>query len=145
MQVVDSDTIIGKIYANWCGHCQTLVPEWDSMKSAIMSKPDLAKKYKFVEIESANQEPRIRYINKHYLKNSATKLILDGYPTLFKIKDGKLSYYKGPRRANDMTNWYTNHTVKVAQPTYKFFGFGGKNATRKRSKKTRKTRNKKHV
>lgn len=148
-------TVIGKIHANWCGHCKSLVPEWEKMKSAINSA-GLEKKYKFVEIESANQGPKVKYINNHHLKNSESKLSLQGgYPTLFKIKDGKLSYYKGPRRAIDMTNWYTNHTVKVApdanpKVTKKAwpFMFGGKkrkSRTQKRSKKARKTRNKKAV
>ena len=26
---------IGKIYADWCGHCRTLVSEWDSMKRMV--------------------------------------------------------------------------------------------------------------
>jgi thiol-disulfide isomerase/thioredoxin len=152
-QMDPSVTVIGKIHANWCGHCKSLVPEWKKMKNAV-NKSDLAKKYTFEEIESASQDPKIKFINNNHLKNSATKLSLQGgYPTLFKIKDGKLSYYKGPRRAADMTNWYTNHAVKVVSDEkvpQKMFGFfsGGKrrNRTRKtRSKKNRKTRNKKTV
>lgn len=161
-QIDPSITVIGKIHANWCGHCVSLVPEWEKMKNAV-NKSDLAKKYTFEEIESKIQGPKLKFINNNHLKNSATKLSLQGgYPTLFKIKDGKLSYYKGPRRAVDMTNWYTDHKVKVVPdentnvrknmfgPFRKPFGFfsGGKrrNRTRKtRSKKNRKTRNKKTV
>lgn len=156
-QMDPSITVIGKIHANWCGHCKSLVPEWEKMKNAV-NKSDLAGKYTFEEIESASQGPKIKFINNNHLKNSETKLSLQGgYPTLFKIKDGKLSYYKGPRRAADMTNWYTNHTVKVVpdeneKTKNNRFGFrlfsGGKrrNRTRKtRSKKNRKTRNKKTV
>jgi hypothetical protein len=155
-QMNPSVTVIGKIYANWCGHCTSLVPEWKMMKDAV-KKSGLANKYVFEEIESATQGPKIKEINNKQLKNSDTKLSLQGgYPTLFKIKDGKLTYYKGPRRAVDMTNWYTNHTVKIKPDDNRAvskkawpFVFGGKkrrNQTRKtRSKKNRKTRNKKTV
>ena len=27
--------IIGKIYADWCGHCNMLKPEWEKMKNMI--------------------------------------------------------------------------------------------------------------
>ena len=30
--------LIGKVYANWCGHCQHLKPEWLKMKKELKSK-----------------------------------------------------------------------------------------------------------
>lgn len=95
--------IIGLVYANWCGHCQALKPEWKKMKNKIKSSKIKNKSY-FVEIEDSNLEKdaKINKINTH-LKGE--KLAINGYPTIFKIKGGKLEYYKGGRSSNEMELW----------------------------------------
>ena len=47
-------TLVCKIYANWCGHCQQLKPEWDTMKSLIKNKEN--KDIEIVEFEE-NEKP----------------------------------------------------------------------------------------
>jgi hypothetical protein len=100
-----SKTIVGKIYAGWCGHCQMLETPWNQLKA------DLGKKggsFEFAEIEQQNEPMGVEKINETYLKKSPTKLSLQGgYPTLFKIKKGVLSYFNGNRTLNDMTKWYS--------------------------------------
>jgi thiol-disulfide isomerase/thioredoxin len=100
-----SKTIVGKIYAGWCGHCQMLETPWNQMKA------DLGKKggsFEFAEIEQKNEPMGVQKINDTYLKKSHTKLSLQGgYPTLFKIKNGVLHYFNGNRTLNDMTKWYS--------------------------------------
>jgi thiol-disulfide isomerase/thioredoxin len=105
--------VVGKIYANWCGHCTALLPEWEKMTDFIDTKLSASKKsntkYVFSEIEQSEQDAKIRDINNSYLQNSAEKLALqDGFPTLFKIYNGKLEYYNGDRRYLDMLHWYTS-------------------------------------
>jgi thiol-disulfide isomerase/thioredoxin len=97
--------LIGKVYANWCGHCISLKPEWQRMKRYI-------KKYfrhiQFIEAESSQ-------INKiENLKNNHN-IVANGYPTLFKIqKNGEVEYYKGPRRSSDLIKWATHlHSNKT--------------------------------
>ena len=34
--------IIGLIYANWCGHCQALKPEWNTFKKNLKMDKKLA-------------------------------------------------------------------------------------------------------
>lgn len=114
--------VIGKLYATWCGHCQTLEPEWDKMKTSI------TKYYKnggveFVEIESENIEQGLADLNKRLNTNIALQ---GGYPTLFKVEPDtkKVEYYGGQREAVKLTNWYNS----------------GKTGGKKRRSKTMKAR-----
>jgi thiol-disulfide isomerase/thioredoxin len=89
-------TIIGKIYANWCGHCQALKPEWNKMKSLIKKDANI----EIVEIEENEHEK----LNK--LKQRFPHLQINGYPTIFKILPNKqIEYYTGNRLSFDMTKW----------------------------------------
>jgi thiol-disulfide isomerase/thioredoxin len=102
--------LIGKIYAKWCGHCKMLKPEWRKMKDSIRAKmrdqPNIL--VRFIEIEQVQEQQKVDKINRVYLANSNEKLSLQGgYPTLFKIENGTLTYFDGNRRADDMEKWYT--------------------------------------
>jgi thiol-disulfide isomerase/thioredoxin len=94
-----SPIVIGKIYANWCGHCMHLKPHWNEMKKNL--KKSKKRKYVFVEIEASKEDQGKNYVNHHYLKTSPRKLELQGgYPTMFKIVGGKLSYYPSTKARN---------------------------------------------
>jgi thiol-disulfide isomerase/thioredoxin len=98
-------TIIGKVYANWCGHCQALKPEWNKMKSLINKDANI----EIVEIEENENEK----LNK--LKERFPELQINGYPTVFKIHPNKqIEYYTGNRLSFDMKKWATekNKTIK---------------------------------
>jgi thiol-disulfide isomerase/thioredoxin len=91
---------IGLLYADWCGHCQKLKPEWDEMKKMIKKDPKLKEHCEIIEIESAdNIKKRIEDINS---KLKQGKLENNGYPTIFLIKDGKLTNYNGGRTAEEL-------------------------------------------
>ena len=134
---------IGLIYANWCGHCQSLKPEWKKMKSNIMKTPSYKKgAYKFVEIEEADQakDQKINEINSRLM---GEKLAANGYPTVFKIHGGKLHYFQGDRTSGSLQSWFLGtkqqqHKEAPARGVYSMFNrmFGGKkNKTMKRGKK----------
>lgn len=130
-------TIVGKIYADWCGHCQSLMPEWQKMKKLLSGK-----NITFKEIEQKQEKQSINNVNYTYLIQSAEKLTSSGYPTIFMIKDGKLKYYNGDRNALALSKWVMMGGGPSPPENKRLFGlFGGKNKTRRnKSKKSRKTK-----
>jgi thiol-disulfide isomerase/thioredoxin len=139
-----SVVVVGKIFANWCGHCQSLLPEWKKLVHEIKTKMKTNRKshtkYVVVEIEQQHQDAGIQRVNSTYLKNSGHTLALQGgYPTLFKITDGTLEYYNGPRTYLEMLDWYMstktetggNHVEEISGepsilPIAKYENVGGK-------------------
>ena len=93
--------VVGKVYADWCGHCQMLKPEWAKMKKHIYSKKG-KKHVVFVEIEEKQIESKLRPLEKEH----SVKVNINGYPTLFRISGGKVVYYNGNRQSNEMSRWY---------------------------------------
>jgi len=97
--------IIGKLYAEWCGHCKDLKPEWTEACEKL--KLHMGEEViKIVDIEQSNEVAQINQINTTYLKMSPVKLsVQGGYPTIYKIQNGKVSYYNGDRTAGPMEKW----------------------------------------
>lgn len=122
--------VIGKLYATWCGHCQTLEPEWEKMKASV------TKYYKnggveFVEIESENMEQGLADLNKRL--NTNIKL-QGGYPTLFKVEPDakKVEYYGGQREAQEITKWCKGTQRLMIPPSRRAKTGGKRKTTRKR-------------
>jgi thiol-disulfide isomerase/thioredoxin len=121
--------LVGKVYANWCGHCQTLKPEWVKMKKELKSKmKNMGYHIQFVEIEESEQNKLTNF------KNKFPDLNVSGYPTIFKHTGGALEYYKGGRTADAMTAWALG---EKNQPKKHFFT-GGKTRRKSRKSGTRK-------
>ena len=91
---------VGLIYANWCGHCNALKPEWKKMKQGLRGT-----NCQYLEIEDADphKDRKIAHVNSR-LKGG--KLVANGYPTVFKINNGKLEYYQGERTAPALQQWF---------------------------------------
>ena len=113
--------IIGKIYANWCGYCTALKPEWEKMKQHLKNHP-----IEIVEIEASEIARLEAFKKKHGIQ-------VDGYPTIFKIT-GKVEYYKGPRDAESIKQWAQSNTIK-----------GGIHQSKRRNINLRKTVKKKNI
>lgn len=118
--------IIGVVHANWCGQCTILMPEWIKMTSELKNVNNIV----VLSIEETDSQNEISKINNTYLKNSIEKLVVNGYPTIFKITNqGKLEYYNGNRNHNDLVNW-AHQPVNIA--------IGGKKQTyRKKYRKSK--------
>jgi thiol-disulfide isomerase/thioredoxin len=97
----DKPVIIGKLWAKWCPHCISLIPNWDKMKEIIQQKS--RKQFEYMEIE----ENEIHKIDDFNAKHQG-RLVIDkarGYPTIYKISGGKIEYYNGERDGEVMANW----------------------------------------
>jgi thiol-disulfide isomerase/thioredoxin len=96
--------IIGLVYANWCGHCQSLKPEWDMFKKNLKIDKKLASKCGVFEVEDSDimKDSKIKKISK---KVNGGEVHVDGFPTLFKIVGGNIEYYNGERSANSLLEW----------------------------------------
>ena len=87
-------TVIGKLYATWCGHCVELEPVWKKMKKL--------RGVEFVEIEYENIIQGLEKLNARFKTNVKVN---DGYPTIFKIERGQVEYYNGKRTLPELTKW----------------------------------------
>ena len=93
--------IVGKVYADWCGHCQSLAPEWKKMKTHIR-KMKGNRNVAFVKIEEKQIETKLRNIEN----KTGVKINVNVFPTLFRISNGKVTYYNGNRTSEQMSDWY---------------------------------------
>jgi len=62
----------------------------------------------FVEIEQQQEEAKLNKLNGREEMQKIDKKVgvQGGYPTLFKVCDGMIEYYNGPRQAEAMYKWY---------------------------------------
>ena len=109
--------IVGKVYANWCGYCKQLAPEWSKLKKSL-------KRVQFVEIEEKQINKKQHFESKYakYLNsiNNKPQLEVNGYPTIFKIHPNrKIEYYNGPRIASAMKKWIFPKNKTKRHRTYR--------------------------
>jgi thiol-disulfide isomerase/thioredoxin len=119
--------VIGKIYAEWCGHCTALAPKWNKLTKILRKK--IPKRQLIISnIESENVETGLSTLNQSYLSNSDEKVaVQDGYPTIFKIVNNKIHYYEGPRELAPMLKWALQGRYQQSKKTHRT----RKNKTRK--------------
>jgi len=118
-----SPIIIGKVYADWCGHCQELKPKWAQLKK-ILPKG----RVQTIEIEEAETDKRAQFEKTH-----KKTIDVNGYPTIFKIVNNKIEYYSGPREAEDMKRWVLSTPQKKASnKTFRRHRQKRKNKSRRR-------------
>jgi thiol-disulfide isomerase/thioredoxin len=124
-----SNIIVCKVYADWCGACTAAKPEWDKMTKKLHKK----KNVNVFEIEEKQIEPKLKELEKAH----NVKIDVTGYPTIFKISNGKLSYYEKERSADKMSEWVLHGgNGESSMPNVLYDLQGGK----RRIKHTRKNR-----
>lgn len=134
------DLIIGKIHADWCGHCVALKPEWEKIKNIM--KYEIGRSIKgwninIVEIGDTKENKKmgktvdlmVAEFNKTHLTNLALN---GGYPTIFKFCNGKLEYFDGPHTSHEIWKW-----VKKSCPSSNLIKGGRGKTQKKRSPKNK--------
>lgn len=94
-------------YANWCGYCQQLKPEWDKFKD-MHKNYNNSGKFHIADIESSVLEAL-----KSKMSDLQDMIKVEGYPTISMYDNGKkIGDYQGERTADvmmtNMNNTFTN-------------------------------------
>ena len=92
--------VVGRIYSDSCGFCVAMKDDWENMKNKIANK----KNVEFADIEAQEMDEKLNMLNARDLSEKV--VIQGGFPTLFKIREGKVEYYAGERSADAMYKWY---------------------------------------
>lgn len=80
----DNNYYLTLFYADWCGHCKKMKPEWDKLKTGKYGSK--CKEYESNEITSEMSE----------------KYGIQGYPTIILLKDDEVvTKYEGGREQRD--------------------------------------------
>ena len=94
------DKVVGKIYSNGCGHCVALEKPWEDLKNSLKEE-----KVVFKDIEASNMDAELKTLNETYLAGKTPVSVQQGFPTIYKIYKGKVSYYDGIREMEPMKSW----------------------------------------
>jgi len=133
--------VIGLIHAKWCGHCRNLMPIWHQMRNNISQKP-YQPPPQYMEVEQSNLDmlDNFNQENSTYLKGQ--RIQSDGFPTIFKIRDGNIDYYKDMREPITMEKWFMDGqpqkrtTILTIRPKTKRYRNRRKSASSKRRRRT---------
>jgi len=125
-----------EFYANWCGHCKSLVPMWKKLTDSLV-KNNSDENMALVAIESKVHNDAI--ITE--IKEKA-KFGIDGYPTVgaivFENGTPKFKSYNGDRTAGPMYNFIEKEILKKQSG-------GGSNRTTRHRRHHHKKSNKKII
>lgn len=72
-------------YVDWCPHCKTAKPEWESLKSEYDSKSINGYTINFMEYNCTNESAEISQLMDKYN--------IEGYPTIKLVKDNQVIEY----------------------------------------------------
>jgi hypothetical protein len=95
--------VFGKLYAEWCGHCQALDIFWPDMTHRLKSKGIIVK-----DVEEKEMNENIDSINAEYVTGPQKLALQGGYPTIYKIVNGHVFYYAGDRNDKAIESWATS-------------------------------------
>ena len=72
-------------YVDWCPHCKTAKPEWDTLKSEYEGKTINGYNLSFIEYNCTNESAETAELMDKYS--------IEGYPTIKLVKDNQIIEY----------------------------------------------------
>ena len=113
-------TIVVLFFANWCGHCQAMYPEWEKLKKEYKNNDDFILR----EIEHGNIEYEKPLLEKEY---DMSPNQVHGFPTLTKFHPHEeVEYYEGGERTKgNIMNWLQGNKDKKVDLDMMRFPYGG--------------------
>jgi thiol-disulfide isomerase/thioredoxin len=94
------NVLVGLVYADWCGHCQQMKPEWAKMKEKLSPMRNID----VVEINSDDMPSALDRVRDRYGFEMEQP---QGYPHIFRWNGngGEVTTYDGARTASAMGGW----------------------------------------
>ena len=92
--------VYGRFYADWCGYCRNMATEW----AKIVNDKLFLKDAILFDVKDNETKYKLSEINKYASKGGEVKV--EGYPTIFKIVDGAVEYYKGEKTSEKLKEWF---------------------------------------
>lgn len=105
--------VVGLIHADWCGHCQHLMPEWNAMKTDMLQNGFDENKICQIEAADGDKQNKIDTVNSmldQTVENN--RLVENGYPSIFKVDGNRIYYYSGNRTPAEMKQWFLQKEPK---------------------------------
>ena len=113
-------TVVVLFFAHWCGHCQSMYPEWEQLKKEYAAKNN----YVFREVEHGKIENDKPNLEKEY---DLSPIQVQGFPTLVKFHPHKeIEYYEsGERTKDNFMNWLNADAKQPDAPSNIFHNMYG--------------------
>ena len=94
----DDKIYVGKLFAEWCGHCKNMTNDWKEMEDSLHN-----------DAKNGQNVPIILNIESTYEDDFTSKnpsFESSGYPTIFKKKPKMpFEYYGGARTSKEFIEW----------------------------------------
>ena len=84
-------------YVDWCPHCKTAKPEWETTKSSFHGKKINGYTVVFTDVNCTNENKEIEKMVSTYK--------IEGYPTIKMIKDGQVIDFDAKPTQSSLTKF----------------------------------------
>jgi len=124
------DWIVGRVFADWCGHCVQMKDMWIRLKKDMKKKKGGA--VVLIDIQDMEMGYKLPKLNKTYFQRGDAGVKSSGFPTIFMFQvsnpEKTLEYYKGARDYLSMKTWIENKIqIKKARKMNRMKGGKTKN------------------